>query len=250
MVAERHDINSRNGAYWQRFDFADDQNESIFQDPFGFQEAGREAIFTLENGLFGYIIADADGVILEDSDILLDFNQNNFRVTTATSCSNCHNNGLIPIADQVRDFSTENAVALRLNNDEVEAIEEVYPSSQEFAAIVARDTQQFYQRALEDADLPVSGPDPVSRVFQRFDLDMELNDVAGDLGYTPEQLQRDIRELNEAVQVIDAVNGSIDRDDFTQFYVNSLCILSVALENAPVVDVCDQAQADVDALLQ
>jgi mono/diheme cytochrome c family protein len=250
MVAERHDIEARNGAYWQRFDFADDQNESIYQDPFGFQEAGREAIFTLENGFFGYIIADDQGNILEDSDILLDFNQNNFRVTAATSCMGCHNLGLIAFEDQVRDFTLENAVALRLDNDEVEAIEEVYPTAQQFAAIVADDTEQFYQRALESADLPTSGPDPVSRVFQRFDLDLELNDIAGDLGLTPEQLGRDIRELDEAVQVVDAPGGSIDRDDFTQFYVNSLCILSIALENSPDQGVCDQAQADVDNLRQ
>jgi mono/diheme cytochrome c family protein len=248
MVAERHDIEVRAGAYWQRFDFADDQNESIFQDPFGFQEAGREAIFTLENGLFGYIIADDQGVILEDSDILLDFNQNNFRVVAGQSCSQCHNNGLIAFEDQVREFTLDNAVGLQLDNDEVEAIEEVYPSSQEFASIIARDTEQFYQRALESADLPVSGPDPVSRVFQRYDLDLEINDVAGDLGFTPDQLGRDIRELNEAVQVIDQPGGSIDRDDWTQFFVNSLCILTVAQENAPLQDVCDQAELDVEAL--
>jgi hypothetical protein len=248
MVAERHDIEARNGAYWQRFDFDDDQNESIFEDPFGFQEAGREAIFTLENGLFGYIIADANGAILEDSDILLDFNQNNFRVQVAASCSDCHNAGFIPFADQVREFTLENAVGLQLNSDEVEAIREVYPSSQEFAAIIADDTEQFYQRALQDANLPVTGPDPVARVFQRFDLDLELADIAGDLGTTPEQLDNDLNELEEAVQVVGGTNGSIDRDDFTVFFLNSLCILTVAQENAPDPADCDQAQIDVDNL--
>jgi hypothetical protein len=249
MVAERHDIEVRSGAYWQRFDFADDVgNQSIFEDPFGFEEAGREAIFTLENGLFGYIIADADGNILEDSDILLDFNQNNFRVTTSTSCSGCHNLGLITFEDQVRDFTLDNAVSLQLNSDEVEAIREVYPSTQEFASIVAEDTEIFYQRALQSANLPVTGPDPVSRVFQRFDLDLELADVAGDLGVTPEQLENDINELDEAVQVVDSPTGSIDRDDFTQFFLNSVCIISVALENAPDVADCDQAALDVENL--
>jgi hypothetical protein len=248
-VAERHDIEVRSGAYWQRFDFDDQQgNQSIFEDPFGFEEAGREAIFTLENGLLGYIIADADGNILEDSDILLDFNQNNFRVTTATSCSGCHNAGFIPFEDQVRDFTLRNAVSLQLNNDEVEAIREVYPDAAEFAEIVADDTEQFYQRALRDANLPVTGPDPVSRVFQRFDLDLEIQDVAGDLGVNPEFLEDNINELAAQVQVVDALNGSIDRDDFTQFFLNSVCILSVALDNAPLQDDCDQAQDDVDNL--
>jgi Ca2+-binding EF-hand superfamily protein len=187
-------------------------------------------------------------VILEDSDILLDFNQNNFRVAAAVSCSDCHNAGFIPFEDQVREFTLDNAVSLQLNSDEVEAIREVYPSSQEFAAIIADDTEQFYQRALQSANLPITGPDPVARVFQRFDLDLELADVAGDLGTTPEQLENDINELDEAVQVVDSTNGSIDRDDFTQFFLNSLCILTVAQENAPDVNDCIQAQIDVDNL--
>jgi hypothetical protein len=244
MVAERHDIEARNGAYWQRFDFADDQNESIYEDPFNFQEAGREAIFTLENGLFGYIIADADGVILEDSDILLDFNQNNFRVTTAVSCSNCHATGLIAFEDQVREFTLDNAIALELDAVEREAIEDVYPTASVFAAQIAQDTDQFYKSALEQANLPVTGPDPVSRVFFRFDLDLELADAAGDLGVTPEFLDSNIRELNPAVQVLQS--GTQDRDDFTQFYVDSLCRLSIVLDNAPDPAVCQLA---ADALL-
>jgi hypothetical protein len=249
MVAERHEIEVRAGAYWQRFDFDDNVgNESIFEDPFGFEEAGREAIFTLENGLFGYIIADADGNILEDSDILLDFNQNNFRVTTSTSCHGCHNAGLIAFPDQVREFTLENAVSLQLNSDEVEAIREVYPTSQQFAEKIADDTESFYLRALTQANLPVSGADPISRVFQRFDLDLEIQDVAGDLGVTPDQLRNDINELDEQVQVVDSASGSIDRDDWTQFYLNSVCIISVALENAPDVNDCLDAQALVDGI--
>jgi mono/diheme cytochrome c family protein len=246
-VVERHEIEARAGAFWQRFDFDDDANESIFQDPFGFEETGREAIFTLENNMMGFIIADADGNILEDSDILLDFNQNNFRVTTAISCVNCHAQGFIPVVDQVRDVALRNAIALDLDNDEVEALREVYPTSAEFAQQVADDTDVF-QAALERAELPISSIDPISSVFLRFDLDMKLADAAGDLGVSPDFLQSNLRELNPAVQVLD--NTVLDRDDFTQFYLNSLCILSITLENAPVVADCDDAQAEVDALIQ
>ena len=246
-VVERHEIEARAGAFWQRFDFDDNANESIFQDPFGFEETGREAIFTLENNMMGFIIADADGNILEDSDILLDFTQANFRVTTAVSCVNCHAEGFIPVVDQVRDVALRNAIALDLDNDEVEALREVYPTSAEFAAQVADDSELF-QGALERADLPISSIDPISSIFLRFDIDMKLADAAGDLGVSPDFLENNLRELNPAVQVLDTT--VLDRDDFTQFYLNSLCILSVTLENAPVAADCDQAQADVDALLQ
>ena len=40
-----------------------------------FEPGGTEAIFTLPNGMLAYIIADENGNIVEDSDILLDTNQ-------------------------------------------------------------------------------------------------------------------------------------------------------------------------------
>jgi mono/diheme cytochrome c family protein len=78
-VVERDEIEIRQGVLWQSFDFEDDANDSIFEDPFNFAEGGTEAIFTLPNGMFGFIIADENSAIVEDSDILLDTNQNNFR---------------------------------------------------------------------------------------------------------------------------------------------------------------------------
>jgi mono/diheme cytochrome c family protein len=83
-VVQRDEIEIRQGVLWQSFDFEDDQNESIFESPFDFAEGGTEAIFTLPNGLFGFIIADENGAIVEDSDILLDTNQNNFRAITSS----------------------------------------------------------------------------------------------------------------------------------------------------------------------
>jgi hypothetical protein len=37
----------------------------------------------------------------------------------------------------------------------------------------------------------------------------------------------------------------VDRDDFTQFYVNSLCEISTLLDNQPDPAVCDQAEIDL-----
>jgi len=244
-VVERHEIGVRQGAFWQSFDFEDDQNESIFEDPFAFNEGGREAIFTLQNGLLGFLIADEAGLLVEDSDILLDTNQNNFRAVTSVSCSGCHSTGFIPVVDEVKELSLDNRIALGFNNDEVEQLEDVYPDPTEFAAIVADDSSSFYQRALDQLKLPTRGGDPVSATFLRFDRDMSLKDAAGDLGLTPDDLQRNLRELDPVLQVLD--RGVIDRDDFTAFYVNSLCLLSLSNDNAPAVAVCDAAQALIDA---
>ncbi len=241
-VVERHDLGIRNGALWQSFDFEDvNNNESIFEDPFGFIAGGTEAIFTLPNGMLGYIIADANDAIVEDSDILLDTNQNNFRAVTAVSCSNCHATGFIPVIDEVRDIALRNAREVGLNRDEVEQLESIYVTPQEFARQVQDDSQNFYQRALQQASLPVQGGDPVSITFLRFDQDVRIEDAAGDLGLTPDELADNIDLLNPVLAVLD--RGSLDRDDFTDVFVDSLCRISTNLENQPDVAVCDAAAA-------
>jgi mono/diheme cytochrome c family protein len=241
-VVQRDEIEIRQGVLWQSFDFQDDQNESIFESPFDFAEGGTEAIFTLPNGLFGFIIADENGAIVEDSDILLDTNQNNFRAVTSVSCSNCHAQGLIPVVDEVREIALANAITSGLNADEVEQLRNVYPTAAEFARIVEGDSRSFYQNALSSARVPTEGVDPMSAVFFRFDQDMRLEDAAGDLGLTTDQLERDLNVLNPALQVLE--DGSVDRDDFTQFYVDSLCRLLVVNENQPDPDLCAAVDAN------
>jgi serine/threonine-protein kinase len=243
-LVQRDDIEVRGGALWQSFDFEDDANESIFEDPFGFAAGGTEAIFTLPNGMLGFIIADADGNIVEDSDILLDTNQNNFRAVTSISCSNCHASGLIPVVDEVREVSLANAREIGLDRDEVEQLEGIYVSPQEFARIVQDDSQGFYQRALQLADLPTQGGDPASNVFLRFDQDLRIADVAGDLGVTPEDLDGNLDLLDPTLAVLE--RGTIDRDDFTAVFVDSLCVMSTPLENQPDAAVCDAAAALLD----
>jgi mono/diheme cytochrome c family protein len=241
-VVQRDEIEIRSGVLWQSFDFEDDQNESIFEDPFGFAEGGTEAIFTLQNGLFGFIIADENSLIVEDSDILLDTKQNNFRAVTSISCTSCHAQGLIPVVDEVRTIALANAITSGLNNDEVEQLRAVFPEAPEFSQIVDDDSTRFYKAALAQADVELQGIEPVSSVFFRFDEDMRLADAAGDLGLTPDFLDDNLNILNPAVQVLD--DGVIDRDDFTQFYVDSLCRLQVVGENAPDVDLCAAVDAN------
>jgi hypothetical protein len=239
----RDDIGVRSGVLWQSFDFLDDDgNDSIFEDPFGFAEGGIEAIFTLPNGMFGYIIADAVGAIVEDSDILLDTSQNNFRVTTSISCSGCHQTGFIPVEDEVREVALANARSSGLIRDEIEQLEAVFPNPDVFARQVEDDTNDFYRAALSKIDLPIQGQDPVQFVFLRFDQDIDLASAAGDLGLAVDDLERELRGLEPEVNVLG--NTRVDRDDFTQFYVDSLCKLSTLLENQPDPIEC-QAAADL-----
>jgi hypothetical protein len=236
-VVERHDIDVRQGAYWQSFDFeANEDGESIFQDPFGFNEGGTEAIFTLPNGLLGFIIADADGNVAEQSNILLDRFQDDFVARTAVSCTNCHAQGFNMVVDEVRGFVERNR--LDFAADVLEAVRDTYPTESQLAAIIEADSRA-YQAALGRALVPVDERDPLSRSFVRFNLDMNLAAVAGDLGVTPLDLSRDLNRLDPALRVVDTL--TVDRDDFTALFEASLCTMQVSSRNQPDPERCDLA---------
>jgi mono/diheme cytochrome c family protein len=248
-VLERNEIEDRQGALWTSFDFLADgaDNQSIFQDPFNFAEGGSESIFTLPNGMLGFVIADEANAIVEDSDILTDSSQDNFRAVTSVSCTSCHAAGFIPVADEVRDIALSNARDFGFDDEIQDQIKDIYLPADEFAAQINSDSRNFYQRALTDLGLPIQGVEPVSFVFLRFDEDVTLADAAGDLGLSAEELEDELGgDLDPILQVLDG--SRLDRDDFTDLYVNSLCILQVVGDNAPVQQVCDDAQAELDAL--
>jgi hypothetical protein len=240
-LIEGHEIEERAGVYYQSFDFNDVQNESIFQNPFGFNEGGREAIFTLPNGMLAYLIADANGNLVQDSDILLDTSQNNFRAITSVSCSSCHAAGFIPVVDEVRTVVESNARNLvqdgTLNQDQLEQLRAIYLEPEAFKRQIEEESNTFYLNALRQADLPLNGPEPISTTFSRFDRDMTLQVAAGDLGLSAEELDRELALLDPVLGVLR--DGTIDRDDFTAQYVESLCILNNVNQNRPEQAVCD-----------
>ena len=243
-LVERHDLVVRNGALWQSFDFeAKNANQSIFEDPFGFTPGGSEAIFTLPNGMLAYVIADANDRIVQDSDILLDTSQDNHRAITSVSCSNCHAAGFIPVKDEVEPIARANARQIGLDNDQVEQLERIYVKPDVFASQVKADTEAFYKHALQLQNLPTDGGDPVGRVFVRFEDDVRLEDAAGDLGLTPDELADSIDLLDPVLSVLKpskaAPNvGQIDRDDFTAQFVGALCFLSNSSDNTPDPTFC------------
>jgi mono/diheme cytochrome c family protein len=242
-VVERHEIEVRAGAFWQSFDFdADEANESIFDDPFGFAEGGSEAIFTLPNGFLAYIIADENRNIVEESDILFDTLQNDFVARTSVSCSGCHAQGMLPVQDEVRSVVELNR--FNFNADDFEAVQEIYPTVEEFAREVEIDSDNF-KAALGRAGVPENVADPMSGVFLRFDRDLGLRDIAGDLGVSETLLANNIARLDPQLQIVGA-NATIDRDDFTDLFLASLCVMQSFSQNQPNLADCDDAIAALD----
>lgn len=235
FLAERHDIEVRAGYLWQISDFGGDL-DALLDDPLGQPQGESELVFTLPNGLLGFALADADGQRLNDSDLLLDLSEPSFAYRIAASAITKFARG-VDVTDEVRRAALRNP---DLSPEEREVIQVMYPQRRELAAILDEDREQFYASSLTRLGLDIDDPEPIGPLLAAFDADVDLATAAGDVLLSPEAFQRDIRELPEAVQVLDS-GGKLDRDDWTSLYVQSLCILSVVLDNAPDAAVCDAA---------
>lgn len=234
-VIERHEIERRRGAYWQSFDFeSDDVNQSIFSNPFGFDQGGTEAIFTLLNGMLGFIIADLDDAIVAESNILLDTFQNDFVARTSVSCSSCHAQGFNAVVDEVGPFVRSNR--RRFQRDDLQAVEEIYVPPSAFARIIEQDSSVFLN-ALRGVGLPTTGSDPVAATYVRFNSRVDLATAAGELGVTPAELRRELNLLDPTLATLRELD--VDRDAFDAVFDASLCILQGVSSNQPDPVRCD-----------
>lgn len=236
-VVERHALGRRPGAYWQSFDFSGDQNgENIFTEPFSFNQGGTEAIFSLPNGLLGYLIADENDNIVPESDLLLDTFQVDFVARTSVSCSNCHAQGFNMVTDEVRPFVLANRRAIG-NRDDIEAVEEIYLDPTDFADVIEEDSA-LYRTALERVGVPSTGGDPVAAAFLRFNVDLDMTQAAAELGVSPEELRDNLNLLDPRLSVLRQT--SVERETFTDTFAESICFMQALGRNVADPDVCDQ----------
>jgi hypothetical protein len=232
-VIERHDIPaSNNQSYWKSFDFLGQlDNDSIFEDPLGFEAQGGEMIFSLPNGLHGYMIADGAGRRVDDAPtaIVADPGRRDFVVRSGVSCMSCHVEGILYKDDQVRSFVLENP--LEYDNETYEAVLELYVNADEFNAYQAEDRAD-YIRSMNELGGRMSEPDPVSHVFVAFEADVTAEVAAAELGVPLDFFRRSLPKLSAELQVL-AGDGRIDRDAFSNLFFETLCVLQAVSENTP-----------------
>lgn len=237
-------------SYWISFDFdggngnggvggvsngfeANVANESIFADPLGFAFAGGEAIFSLPNGMQGYYVAAANGARLAEAPVgvVIDPAQNNGIVTNGASCHSCHNAGLIDFQDTVKKYVIDNKT--QFDNETYESVLEQYPDPPEFLAQMNRDSE-VHIRAAEDAGVPRGTPDAISRVFLDFQLRLTPEVAAGDLQVPVEVLLDNVGELDPALANLGREGGRVERQLFTDLYLDSICVFHASSDNQPV----------------
>jgi mono/diheme cytochrome c family protein len=235
----RFDLNQPGGFFWASFDFADNgqQNASIYADPLGSDAAaaGGEFIFSLPNGMMAFYVAANNGVgsrLTEaPTDVVTDPRQvkNNNAVSNGVSCNGCHQNGIFPFEDKVREYVIENQ--LIYDRDTFESVMDAYRPNDELGKVVAADSQ-YFESSLKASGVPTEINDPVTTLYLNFVAgQVQTERAAGDLGVPLALLEREMSRLDPRLRNV--VNEGVDRELFEVVYQDTLCILQAPAQNRP-----------------
>lgn len=207
-VIERHE--SQYGAYWKSYDFASSLGSGdIFANPLGpvstgeekaFSHDGGEMIFSLPNGLHGYMVTNALGEHLDSgpAEIVRDGSRTDQIVTNSTSCFTCHTAGVISVADDTREY-----VRFReslFTPSEQERIYAQYPIAQKIEKVFRKD-KALYRHALGSLGIEATDKEPISTVTILYDQALTPSSAAAELGVSVKELQQmllsrpDLKEL-------------------------------------------------------
>lgn len=232
-LIERHV--SSYGAYWKSYDFkpADAkqpkrQNLKAFptgpDGPNAFQHDGGEMIFSLPNGLQGYLLTDNNGQRIDKgpTDVVVDKEAvkrgRDPEVVNGVSCMNCHWSGMLNKVDQVRDhvLGQEAAYAPAV----FEFVKAVYVEKPTFAAMLKEDRERFEVAVKKCGLTSLAKSEPVATLAFQFDEPLDVDLAAAEAGVSVATLTKALqtnkalgRELGSLV-----LGQPVQRDTYVQLF--------------------------------
>jgi WD40 repeat protein len=238
-ILERHD--SVHGVYWRTYDFdAVPQNlvergnllpdkRNVFAYPLGpvtppgsesFQHAAGEAIFSLPNGLHGFMLVNANNVRQDKgaTQIVSDPKRPDRAVEAGVSCMSCHLTGINPKSDQIRDFVGQHPKSF--SRVEAEVVRALYPPDEKMKKWMDADAER-YRKAVEQTGTKVTKTEPVSTLTLRYEADLDLSAAAAEAGLTPAEFAAKIGATSSLARNLGALRspgGTVSRQVFVQAF--------------------------------
>lgn len=235
-VLERHE--SAYGAYWRSFDFqsnAGDQN--IFKHPLNFDPSGGEIIFSLPNGLQGYMLVDGKGNRINDAPIGIVSNKENATdpvVHNGLTCMSCHTLGMRRFTDSVRPLLLNSQ---RSNSDfDISRALSLYLEPAKMNAFLDADTKRFVE-AVAETGATVTTAEPIVALQKSYDASIDLAHAAAEVGLTELELQAKLQtspRLTRALTVLKSAGGKLKRDSWEESYGDLVAELGIGAYRKPV----------------
>ncbi|MBI3295436.1 MAG: SUMF1/EgtB/PvdO family nonheme iron enzyme [Deltaproteobacteria bacterium] len=221
-VIERHD--TPYGAYWKSHDFKTKEGkQDVLEHPLDFERNGGEYIFSLPNGLHGYLISDAKGNRLDGApiDIVIDPNRidKDGVVLNGVSCMNCHQKGVKKKDDEVLDHYL-NLLKLLKNKEipqleaEIKGVKKLYKGNKVVNEKFNKD-EAAYTEAVKKTGNSVENPDPVFATGSAFEAPLDIRSMAAELGHEPKDVEEAIAGNVDLARGLRLGPGkTIERDAF------------------------------------
>lgn len=255
-LIERHKI--RDGYYWKSYDFLDTNDpknakSNIIRFPLGpvfannpfpdlaFVHDGGEIIFSLPNGLQGYMLVDNGGKRIDagPEKLVFDFNRVSGTplIVNGLSCIACHSQGTIgaPSDEILLNAQVGGEVRDRIEKIYRTDVDDLLKSDGEFFRASLNKILLPWQRSAKDeSSMRSDGKEPVGLVAKRFrTLALGLSEVAAELGVEDETLESAVR-YNPRIQELGlkglVQGGVINRDEWQKPINLRTAFQRVALE--------------------
>ncbi|HEY7308327.1 MAG TPA: protein kinase [Gemmataceae bacterium] len=222
-LIERHV--SIHGSYWRSYDFAApkggrDDRKNLLQHPLGpepvknaFRPDGGEIIFSLPNGLHGYMLVNAAGGRIDRGplEIVKDPKQRDgAAVINGISCMSCHTRGLIDKPDRILTHVEKNH--LSFTRDELETVRALYPRPEQFRALLEKDNKRF-AAAAQATGAQFGRTDPIVALASRYEWELDVDLAAAESGLKRAEFLERLGQSIELSRVLGLRNkgGTVQR---------------------------------------
>jgi len=226
-------------------DFAGASGDAnLFDNPIDFKSGGGEMIFSLPNGLQGYMLTDGAGDILSvaPTNVVTDPGQRDGVVRVGLSCMACHNNGIITKRDEFYDFYNATNNKNLFSQDEHERILKLFGAPDDAVQQQNLDAGRF-QLSLSALSINLENPEPIINTSWQFEDVLSLTRVAAEFGIDEDTLGFDLKLLQSQVSKSFgqlANGGKLSRDAFAGSYKAALCLLLRNSKEEPDEPECAQ----------
>jgi hypothetical protein len=228
-VLERHELPGSAGALWISYGFNSGVGKSdVFAHPLDFEPAGIQAMFSLKNGLSGYMVFDAQGRAIDKApnDIEQDPHARDGAAETGISCLSCHAQGHVAVKDEVRDSLTSSAVDASV----LAGVRRLYAPQETIDALFKDDIQRFSE-ARNRSLSPLVQEQTIHEIDDRHLDVLTLSEVAGVLGMPATELDRGInaapQRVPDSIRTLRKDGAFVRRDAFEADFADLVTALSL-----------------------
>ena len=229
------------GSYWKSYDFGGNTGpQNLFEHPLGpdgddpFKHDGGELIFTLPNGLQGYMLVDDQGRRIDKGpiEIVSDPKRPDKSVTNGVSCMSCHYTGVIPKADEIGPAVRANLKAF----ENAEDILALYPEGDKLSQLYEQDAKRFSaaMKKIGVSSLSRSG-EPISTMAARFEQELDLRTVACEFGLTASDFEQRLEQsvaMGRSFGALRTSGGTIKRDVFAKLFIEAAIEFRLTVEGS------------------